>query len=165
MSHSAHSILKVLKQHRIDFVVIGGAAAVLNGTPVVTLDLDVVHSRDAANVQRLMAALRELDARYRFRRDLSPGESHLLSAGHQLLMTEYGPLDVLGEIGEYGKGLAYEDLLARTHVEDAGGIGVRVLNLDFLIELKEQTGRDKDKAMLPTLRATLAEKKKLESAG
>jgi hypothetical protein len=79
-----------------------------------------------------------------------------------LPITKYGALDVLGEIGESGKGMRYEDLLGRTHTIDAGDVAVRILDLDFLIELKEQSGRDKDKAALPVLRATLAEKKRLK---
>jgi len=97
------------------------------------------------------------------RRDLTPGESHLDSAGHQLLITKLGASDVRGEIGEDGRGLRYEDLLPRTHEVEVGGFSVRVLDLDFLIELKEQAGRDKDQPSLPTLGATLAEIKRLKT--
>ena len=105
-------ILSTLHAHKVDYIIVGGVAAVLSGATVDTFDVDIVHSRDGANVQRLITALQQLEARYRLRSDLSPGESHLASAGHQLLRTKYGPLDVLGEIGSYGKGLRYEDLLS-----------------------------------------------------
>ena len=141
--------------HSVEFIVAGGSAGVPD-----TLSLKIVHLRTTENIGRLLAALGELEAQYRMRRDLTPGESHLASAGHQLLITKYGALDVLGEIGEYGRGLRYEDLLARSHLVDVGGLNVRVLDLDYLIELKEQAGRDKDRASLPTLRATLAEIKR-----
>jgi hypothetical protein len=131
------------------------------GAPVDTFDIDIVHHRERSNVSRLLLALQELQATYRIRRDLSPNESHLASAGHQLLITRLGALDVRGEIGEYGKGLAYEDLLPHTEIAQVNELAVRVLELEYLIEVKEQAGRDKDKAVLPILRATLAEKKRL----
>lgn len=155
------ALLKVLVKHKVDFIVVGGLSAILQGVPLNTLDADVVHSRRRDNIQRLLAALHELDAWYRLRTDkkLSPKESHLVSPGHQLLATRHGLLDLLGTIGN---GLAYEDLLPHsTLVQIMEGLRVRALKLKKLIEVKEQTGRDKDRAMLPTLRATLAEKKRL----
>ncbi len=44
---------EVLSSHSVDFIVVGGISAVLNGAPVNTFDLDIVHSRDPANVARL----------------------------------------------------------------------------------------------------------------
>jgi hypothetical protein len=81
-------------------VVVGGVAAVLNGAPISTLDLDIVHARSEENLDRLLAALTELDARYRdlTGRVLRPERSALAGDGHHLLITSYGPLDVLGQI-------------------------------------------------------------------
>jgi len=62
-------ILKVLTRHRVDFIIVGGVSAVLHGAPVTTFDLDVVHSRDQKNLARLLAALQELEAVYRARRN------------------------------------------------------------------------------------------------
>lgn len=126
-----------------------------------TMDIDIVHSRNPENLERLMQALSELDASYRLRSDLkiTPNESHLRSPGHQLLRTIHGDLDVLGTIG---KGLSYEDLqpfAARLDVGD--GIEVLSLNLDKYVELKEELSRDKDRAALPILRAALKEKRGL----
>ena len=102
--HNPEDQLRVLHRHHVDFIVVGGVCAVLHGAPVDTFDLDIVHSRDTANLDRLLGALDELGAHYR-RRDLKPGRSHLQSPGHQLLDTRFGPLDVLGEIGS-GAGAA-----------------------------------------------------------
>ena len=89
-------ILRVLNNHGVDFIVVEGVAAVLEGAPISTFDLDVVHARTAGNVQRLLVALAELDAHYRLQpeRRIRPAASQLLSAGHQLLMTRFGPLDL-----------------------------------------------------------------------
>src|SRR5208337_4293546 len=91
------AILKTLRPHGVDFIIVGGVCAVLHGAPLATFDLDVVHSREPDNLARLMAALDELDAPYRIhgRHHRKPGASPLASAGHQLLMTRFGPLDLL----------------------------------------------------------------------
>ena len=57
--------LATLARHGVEFVVVGGVAAVLNGAPISTFDLDIVHARSEENLDRLLAALTELDARDR----------------------------------------------------------------------------------------------------
>lgn len=148
--------LTVLAEHEVEGIVVGGMSAVLRGVPFVTFDLDVVHRRTPENVHRLLAALRSLDARYRHDpRGLVPEESHLLGHGHNLLQTSCGPLDVLGSIAP---DLSYDDLLPDSEeVLLAPGLSTRVLSLRRLIEVKEATGRPKDLAALPMLRATLVE--------
>jgi hypothetical protein len=134
--------------------------AALQAAPITTFDLDVVHSREPANVARLLASLEELDAYYRLQpeRRLRPNATHLASPGHQLLMTRYGPVDVLGSIG---KGRRYEDLLQHAIVMEMGeGVRVRVLDLETLIATKQETGREKDLASLPLLRSALAESRR-----
>lgn len=144
----------------MDFLVVGGVCAVLHGAPVTTFDLDLVHSRAADNVDRLLAALQELDARYRGpgQAGRRPNRSHLVSTGHQLLLTTYGPLDLLGVIGHDRD---YESLLPHT-VEIGVGrrLRIRVLDLPMLIRTKEETAQEKDRAVLPILRRTLEEKAK-----
>jgi predicted nucleotidyltransferase len=154
------AILKTLRHHRVDFVIVGGVCAVLHGAPLATFDLDVVHSREPNNLARLIAALKELEAHYRIpgRRDKKPGPSHLASAGPQLLVTRFGPLDLLGTIGE---GSDYDQLLDETaELEIGGGLKVRVLSLERLVKAKEETGQEKDRAVLPILRRLLEEKTK-----
>jgi hypothetical protein len=146
--------------HRVDFVVVGGICAVLHGAPVATFDLDVVHSHDPANIHRLLGALRALEARYRLagRRNRAPDESHLASPGHQLLITRYGPLDLLGSIGA---GRDYQALIAHTvRMRIGPRLTVRLLDLPTLIEIKQETAGEKDKAVLPILRSTLEEKRR-----
>jgi hypothetical protein len=149
--------LRALTRYEVDFLVVGGIGAVLRSAPVNTFDLDIVHCTEPANIVRLLAALEELDAYYRLQpaRRLRPNLTHLASPGHQLLMTRYGPVDVLGAIGN---GRRYEDLLPHAGEMDLGdGLRVRVLDLETLIATKEETGREKDLAALPQLRSALAE--------
>jgi hypothetical protein len=151
-------ILRVLTRHRVDFIVVGGVSAVLHGAPVTTFDLDVVHSRNRENTARLLSALEVLEAVYRVQpdRQLRPGEAHLTGPGHQLLLTKFGPLDVLEMIG---KSRTWEDLLGTTRtVEIEPGVVVRVLDLETLIAVKEELGFPKDTAVLPVLRQALKER-------
>ena len=149
-------LLAVLTRHGVEFVVIGGVAGTLHGSPLVTYDLDVVHRRSPENVARLLAALEELDAYYRYQggRRLVPGPTHLESPGHQLLRTNAGRLDLLGEV--VGRG--YDDLLAESEAVDIEEMTVHVVRLETLIELKELAGRDRDRWALSTLRALLRER-------
>ena len=121
------AILRTLTKHKVDFIVVGGVCAVLHGAPMSTFDLDVVHSREPDNIHRLLTALDALDAHYRMQpeRKARPDILHLSSEGHQLLMTRFGPLDVLGIIG---RGQEYRDLLKDTDELQVGrGVKVPVL--------------------------------------
>jgi hypothetical protein len=161
---SLAAILGTLTAHRVEFIVVGGVSAVLQGAPVTTFDLDVVHSRAPRNLQGLLAALAELDAHYRAQpeRRLAPAKSPLETGGHQLLMTRYGPLDLLGEIGS---GHGYDDLLHdAVDFELAPGVRVRALGLGRLIEVKRETAGEKDLAVLPVLERTLEESRRMRDA-
>lgn len=129
--HRPIEILKALAGAEIEFIVLGGVAAVALGTPINTMDLEVVHNAAPENVRRLPAALVGLDTRY---------------------------LDVFGTIGV---GHDYADLLPHTvEVELAPGFHCRVLDLETQIAIKEEIGAEKDLAMLPILRRTLAESRR-----
>ena len=153
-------ILRALSDAGVEFVLVGGLAATLHGAPVQSYDVDVVHSRDAANISRLLPVLESLDAIFRIQphRRLKPDATHVSGPGHLNLITRYGPLDLLGAIGH---DLTYQDLLPDSTEMDVGeGVRIRVLNLEKLIAIKEELGGEKDRAMLPILRRTLEEKRK-----
>jgi len=152
------AILEVLAQHKVDFVIVGGVAAALHGAPVATFDLDIVHSREGSNVDRLVSALRELGAYYRERPELRkpPDHEYLKGPGHHLLMTDAGPLDVLGAVAT---GDTYDQLTAHsTKLDLTGGLSVLVLDLAGIIAIKERLDRERDRAVLPILRRTLRER-------
>lgn len=141
---------------KVEFILVGGLAAVLRGAPVQTYDVDLVHSRDAANIDRLIQVLSSIDAVFRAQpwRQLRPNESHLAGKGHLNLLTRYGPVDLLGSIGQ--PGLTYEELLPFSNEIALGeGLQVRVLTLEKQIEIKEQLSNEKDRLMLPILRGAL----------
>lgn len=147
--------LKIFADARIDFIIVGGVCAVLHGAPVTTFDLDLVYSRKTQNLVRLETALEKLDAVYREKPKMSPNASLLDGPGHHLLMTRFGPLDLLGStVG----GRGFRDLLGHAESMDVGvGRQVYILDLPTLIQIKEALGSERDKAMLPILRRTLKE--------
>jgi len=155
------AILSALAADEVRFVLVGGVAGELQGVPIHTFDVDIVHARDAENCARLSHVLRALDARYRQHKTkrLEPQEKDLALLGHHLLLTAHGPLDVLGSVAG---GRTYEDLVPHSvWLELGDGLRVAVLELETLIEIKEAAGRAKDRATLPEYRATLAERRKL----
>ena len=153
-------ILRKLEERKTHFIIVGGVAAVLNGAPVQTFDIDLVYSTSPENIERLLSVLASLDAVFRIQpeRRLKPTASHLSGKGHLNLLTSSGPLDLLGSVG---RNLAYEDLLSHCLDMNIGeGLRVKVLDLETLISIKEELGSDKDIAVLPILRQTLQEAKK-----
>ena len=98
----AHQILLGLTEAGVDFIVVGGAAAVMLGAPITTLDLDIVHARSPENVERLLTWLLAHGAYHRFdlaNRKLPPTREVLLGSGHVNLQIDLGKLDVLCELG------------------------------------------------------------------
>ena len=61
----ADQILACLERHGVRYVVIGGVAAIMHGSPQVTFDADICPARDAPNLEALALALREMKARIR----------------------------------------------------------------------------------------------------
>jgi len=143
-------LLRRLADAGVEFIVVGGAAAVLHGAPITTEDLDIVHRRSPENVSRLKALLDELDARVRelANRRLPPQESALLGEGHVLLSTRLGPLDCLGTLID---GRGFEELVSHSESIKDEGVEFLLVDLPTLIELKTKTGRAKDRLMLPVL--------------
>jgi predicted nucleotidyltransferase len=148
-------LVDTLIRHEVEFVVIGGVAAVLQGAPYTTFDLDIVYSRTAENVVHLEAALTELDAVLHdlTERNLRPVRSLLVLPGPKLLRTRYGRLDLLGQLDDE---TSWEQLVQDAVTLPFHDQQVRVLRLERVIAVKEKLGRDKDRAVIPLLRATLA---------
>lgn len=156
MSHpkeaDLEALLDALRTSGVEFIVVGGAAAVLHGAPTTTQDLDIVHRQTPENIARLMSVLETLDAYVREPGDrrLVPTASMLEGRGQLNLTTSLGPLDPLGVLHD---GRGYDELVARSVVMEDGSLRLRVLDLDTLIEIKSATGRAKDKLLVPILLA------------
>jgi hypothetical protein len=141
----------------VRFVVIGGVAARLHGSPSFTEDIDVCHARDAANLDRLSAALDGLHARLRGIAEDVPfilDARTLAAGGNFTFVTDAGDVDVLAlPAGVDG----YEDLARNAEELDVGGFVVKVCSLDDLIRMKRAAARPKDLAELEILYALRAE--------
>ena len=148
-------LLLVLAEAGVEFVVVGGVAAVAQGAPITTLDVDIVHRRTPENVARLITALEQMGAHARQRPGLVPGADALGGPGHQLLDTKLGPLDVLGEI-EGGRG--YDELCKTTIVTVVRGREVQLLSLEALLASKRRSSREKDRLIVPLLEAAIRER-------
>lgn len=148
------ALLEVLVSHGVQFVIVGALSAVLQGAPVMTFDLDIVHLRSEDNVDRLLGVIAHLDATYRGHpnKALSPGREHLLGPGHQLLNTRLGPLDLLGAIED---GLTFADLEPDAIRMQVDELEFLVLPLKQYVDLKTRSSLEKDRARLPVLRETL----------
>ena len=153
MTPSFREILEVLNQHQVEYIVVGGVAAVIHGAPTTTFDLDTLVRLDHANAERLAKALSQLEARFReHQEDIRPTIEDILAGGHLLLMTRAGPLDVLGFIGENQR---YEDLFASSSEIEMNVGSLRVLDLEALIAEKKRMGRAKDNAAVELLEEVL----------
>jgi len=148
------TLLSRLAASGAEFLLVGGLAAVAQGAPLTTQDIDVVHRRTPENVDSLLAFLASVNARYRRPGNdpLPPSRPALLGAGHNLLMTDLGPLDLLGEI-EGGRG--YDELLPTAIRIPLGDGTVQVVALSTLAELKRGSTSAKDKLTLSILDATI----------
>lgn len=157
---SLDAIIAGLSDAGVEFIIVGGMAAVLLGAPIVTQDLDIVHRRTPENVDRLHAWLVAQGAYHRFdlaNRRLPPTRDLLLGQGHLNLQTDLGTLDVLCELAP---GEGYDEILGDSVVIQDAARDLRVLGLARLITAKSRAGRLKDRAVLPVLIATLEEQKR-----
>jgi hypothetical protein len=154
MSPSFLTILGALQRNGVEFAVVGGVAAVLHGAPVTTFDLDALIRVSDDNADRVLAALAQLNARYRGHSPpLKPSREDIMAGRHLLLLTDAGPLDLLGFIGQQER---FEDLRHSFVSVTLDGASFAILGLDELIRQKRELGRDKD---LPALRLLEAVKR------
>ncbi len=154
-------VLRILNRNEVEFIVVGGVAAILQGSPLSTEDIDLVYLSSEKNLGRLATALKELEARYLdpAGRHIEPDVSRLTSMKVHLLKTNCGRVDVLHTVGD---GLTFEDLIEETQLFNVADFGVKVLNLETIIATKEQAGRPKDQAQLPFLKQLLTEIRRRE---
>jgi predicted nucleotidyltransferase len=145
--------MRVLIEHRVDFILIGGLAAAVHGSPYATVDVDIVPWDQRANLDRLSDALRELDARVYVSADESLRFEHtgrsLADASVWNLTTSFGALDIsFVPAGTAG----YRDLVKHAEAIDVGGATVKVAALEDIVRSKEAASREKDLVVLPALR-------------
>jgi hypothetical protein len=153
-------ILSALDEHGVDYVLIGGLAAVAHGSAIPTTDIDVVPDADRANLGRLAAALRDLDAKLRvpdlaYPVDVALDDRSFDAFTSAAFRTPYGDIDVVLRPDALGpkRHFTYDELNGRAHDRTAFGVPLRVADLADIIESKSAAGRSQDLAALPHLAA------------
>ncbi len=145
-------LLTVLEEAGVEFVIVGGIAAIAHGATTPTGDLDLVVPMTAQTLDGVLHALAPYHPRHATRPDLSlgAGDADALSRFRFLLIeTDLGRLDLLRRVEPAGEfeALRFVDL------ELIPGRTFRVLALDQLIETKARLGRPKDRVVEAELRA------------
>jgi hypothetical protein len=148
-------LLKALNRHKVLFVLIGALAARLHGFPRLTADADITPAGDKPNLQRLAAALKDLDAKV-YTESVPEGlpfdcsATTLARARMWNLVTNAGRLDIAFEpAGVDG----YDDLKEHAERFEAFGVRFLVASLDDIIRSKEAAGRPKDLDDVAVLKA------------
>ena len=137
-------LFRVLAEHGVDYLVIGGVAAQVHGRRRTTKDLDVTPAPDPENFKRLAAALVTLDAHPV---ELGPGaptptaEQLRVAPVVPPLSTRHGELHILNEIPG---ATAYAGMRTRALTIDLDGIAMYIVGVDDLIRMKQTAGRPSD---------------------
>lgn len=153
------SLLRVLVDGGVEFIIVGGAAATAHGAARLTQDLDIVYARSPENLDRLAVSLKP---RYAYLRGMPPGlpfvlDHKILANGLNFtLVTTLGDLDLLGEITGGG---GYDEILPYTIPLTLFGRTCLCINLERLIFVKRATGRPKDFEAISELEAILDEER------
>lgn len=154
-----NQLLQTLCDADVDFVVVGGFAAMLHGSSMLTRDLDVCAVLTDASVAKLRMAFRELHPTHRqtpqrlsFLDTPDPG----VPLKNIYLQTDLGPLDILGSITGFNDISEIKQNAVRF---DLFGRQILVISIDDLIRAKEALGRPKDLLVAQELRAIFEKKK------
>lgn len=148
-------LLRSLHRHNVDFVVIGASAAIAQGAPIGTIDLDLGYRRTRENIERLVDALKSFHPRLRGVEEPLPfalTADTVRKGCNFTLVTDAGDVDLLGHIVGLGD---YETMIANAVSLRMFGCPVLVMGLEDVIKSKRAAGRPKDKVVLPVLEETL----------
>ena len=159
------AMFRMLNEEGVDYVVLGGFAAILRGSPVTTRDLDAIPDRASANLDRLGRALTRMNARIRIEGDSVPAKidgPFLANMPHMLnLVTDFGDLDLtFTPAGSAGGYTGWQSHATNEVVAD--GLTVRVASLDDIIDSKRAANRPKDLMALPYLESLRDELRRRE---
>lgn len=140
-----------LVEGKVEFVLVGGFAAVAHGTTLVTRDVDICCRFSEANLMRIQEVLIDLHPVHRSRPDLplSLSAQQCADLKNLYLKTDLGDLDCLGEVLGIGD---FEAVLRHSVEVKLPFGGCRILDLDALIRAKEAMDRDHDRVTVRQLR-------------
>lgn len=157
------AVCRVLLDHGVEFVVIGGVAARLHDTGHATVDIDICPSSVEENLERLSDALRSLDVRLRVEGEpagipFDPHPQQLRQMSTLTLLSVHGPVDLCFEPAGFAEG--FTALRPGRVVVVVSGVSVPVASLEDVVTSKRSAGRPKDIVALPALEARLRRDRK-----
>lgn len=135
-------LLKLLKEYKVDFVVIGATAFPVHGYVRATLDIDIFIRPTAVNAQRAWFALKA------FGYDMTDIKKEDLLK-KKLLIRQYA---VETDIHPFVKGASFSEIWRNKVRAKYGRTFVYFASLDDLIKMKRAAGRTKDKEDLKYLK-------------
>jgi predicted nucleotidyltransferase len=147
------ALLRHLVEAEVDFVVVGGIAAVVHGSAAITRDLDLTYAPDPENLDRLGRVLVALGARLRGVTDDVPFVPHGRTLRHTRVLTLDTPDGWIDLLAQPDGAPVYEQLKARAEPTELAGVTVRVASLEDLIAMKKAAGRPKDLVAVEELEA------------
>ena len=99
-------LLEILLANNVDFVLIGGFAAVVHGSTMVTQDLDICMTMSGENIKKLRAILKDYHPWHRMnpeaKRSFLEYPEELDGLNNIYLQTDLGTLDILSETQPVG---------------------------------------------------------------
>lgn len=143
--------LRLLTERGVAFVIIGGIAAVLHGSPRVTEDLDITFATDSGNLAALGGVLGSVDARLAGVADAVPFTADADTLRRVMVLTLDTTLGRLDVLAAPPGAPPYPQLRANADRFDVGGFHVAVAAIDDLISMKRAAGRPKDLADIAEL--------------
>ena len=145
-------IFQALTDEGVEYVLIGGLAAVVQGVSLITQDTDICFRQSIDNCERLTRALARLEAEiYPIRTNFIPITAELLLTYKLVLLkTKLGRLDLIAEVPGLG---AFEDLADGAATIELGDLTIPVLTLEQLIQAKSALNKPKDREHLDQLLA------------
>jgi len=157
-----YDLLRVLCEHEVAFVLIGGFAVSLQGFIRTTNDIDIVPEPTRENVSQLWDALTSVVARPAELADLEPSELPMAftreglieGGGNWLLYTTLGRIDLMPYVEDTEGELTYEELRESAERVDLPQVGhpIWVASVEHLIGMKEHANRDQDRIDITALR-------------
>jgi hypothetical protein len=146
-----YAILSALEHHRVNYVLIGAFARVLQGTEELTRGLDLVPSLRAENLRRLQLALDELDAKREDGRSLALDPATVRDEPVISVLTPYGGMKLVPD--PPGTRGGYDDLRRAATREPIGrGLRPSVASISDLARLLATLNREQDQPLLLQLR-------------
>lgn len=149
-------IIRRLIEHRFEFVLIGGLAAVVHGVTLTTRDADICCSFEFDNLVRLQGILADLHPVHRITPQRLPFEFEeglFRRLQNLYLSTDLGTLDCLSTVLGLGD---FEQVKQQSLELRLWGGSCRILTIDALIRAKQATDRPHDRQTIDQLRVIQA---------